>query len=58
MLIKRDTYLADLTARMGNGLVKVVTGIRRCGKTFLLSPNLSLLSSLLSTESRILWPSR
>lgn len=36
MLIKRDWYLDALVARMGNGMVKVVTGARRCGKTFLL----------------------
>ncbi|KAA8821144.1 ATP-binding protein [Bifidobacterium vespertilionis] len=36
MLISRDKYLNDLIVRMGNGMVKVVTGARRCGKTFLL----------------------
>ncbi|MBT1170706.1 ATP-binding protein [Bifidobacterium sp. SO4] len=36
MIITRDKYLNDLTERMGNGMVKVVTGARRCGKTFLL----------------------
>ena len=36
MEIKRDKYLADLVTRMGNGMVKVVTGIRRCGKTYLI----------------------
>lgn len=36
MLIHRDKYLNDLIARMGNGLVKVITGARRCGKSFLL----------------------
>ncbi|KFI88292.1 ATPase (AAA superfamily)-like protein [Bifidobacterium reuteri DSM 23975] len=35
-LISRDKYLNDLIVRMGNGMVKVVTGARRCGKTFLL----------------------
>lgn len=29
MEIKRDKYLNDLVVRMHNGLVKVVTGIRR-----------------------------
>ncbi|KFI93886.1 ATPase (AAA superfamily)-like protein [Bifidobacterium saguini DSM 23967] len=36
LLITRDKYLNDLIARMGNGMVKVITGPRRCGKTFLL----------------------
>ena len=36
MEIKRDTYLAQLVSRMWNGQVKVITGIRRCGKSFLL----------------------
>ncbi len=34
--IKRDRYLTQLINRKGNGLVKVITGIRRCGKSFLL----------------------
>lgn len=36
MQIQRDKYLNDLIIRMGNGMIKVVTGIRRCGKTYLL----------------------
>lgn len=36
MLIRRDVYLDRLVKARGNGLVKVVTGIRRCGKSFLL----------------------
>lgn len=35
MEIKRDKYLHDLINRMHNGLIKVVTGIRRCGKSYL-----------------------
>ena len=34
--IKRDYYLEQLVNRMDNGLIKVVTGIRRCGKSYLL----------------------
>lgn len=34
--IKRDYYLERLIKRKGNGLIKVITGIRRCGKSFLL----------------------
>jgi predicted AAA+ superfamily ATPase len=36
MEIARDKYLEDLKLRMGNGMIKVITGIRRCGKTYLL----------------------
>lgn len=36
MDIKREKYLNDLINRMHNGMVKVVTGIRRCGKSYLL----------------------
>ena len=35
MEIRRDKYLNDLVIRKGNGMIKVVTGIRRCGKTYL-----------------------
>ena len=34
--IKRDYYLEQLIKREGNGLIKIVTGIRRCGKSYLL----------------------
>ena len=36
MKIKRDKYLEDLKDRMHNGMIKVVTGIRRCGKSYLI----------------------
>ncbi len=32
MEINRDLYLNQLIERKNNGMVKVVTGIRRCGK--------------------------
>ena len=35
-IIKRDSYLEQLIKRQNNGLIKIVTGIRRCGKSFLL----------------------
>ena len=35
-IIRRDHYLQKLIDRRENGLVKVITGIRRCGKSFLL----------------------
>ena len=36
MVIKRDVYLNKLIGKERNGLIKVVTGVRRCGKTYLL----------------------
>ncbi len=35
-LISRDSYLSRLIEKKENGLIKVVTGIRRCGKSYLL----------------------
>ena len=37
MEIKRDYYLQELIDRMDNGLIKIITGIRRCGKSYLLN---------------------
>lgn len=37
-MINRDIYLNQLISRKNNGLIKVVTGIRRCGKSYLLDP--------------------
>lgn len=37
MEIKRDYYLDKLIKRKNNGLIKVITGIRRCGKSYLLN---------------------
>ena len=36
--IKRDMYLQKLIDRQENGLIKIITGIRRCGKSYLLDP--------------------
>lgn len=36
MEIRRDRYMERLIAHKGNGRVKIVTGIRRCGKSYLL----------------------
>lgn len=36
--IKRDMYLQKLIDRQKNGLIKIITGIRRCGKSYLLDP--------------------
>lgn len=36
MIIRRDIYLNRLISEMNNGMIKVITGIRRCGKSYLL----------------------
>ena len=36
MVIPRDRYLELLVSRKHNGLIKIITGMRRCGKSFLL----------------------
>lgn len=37
MIIQRPLYLQKLISRRHNGMIKIVTGVRRCGKSFLLS---------------------
>jgi len=37
MIISRDKYVNELISKSWNGKVKIITGIRRCGKSFLLS---------------------
>lgn len=36
MEIQRNTYLEQLILRKDNGMIKIITGIRRCGKSYLL----------------------
>ena len=36
MTMKSDIYLNRLVSKKRNGLIKVITGLRRCGKSFLL----------------------
>lgn len=36
MIINRDSYLNRLIRKKRNGLIKIITGIRRCGKSYLL----------------------
>lgn len=36
MEIKRDRYLDKLISKEHNGLIKVITGMRRCGKSYLI----------------------
>lgn len=37
-VIERNSYLQKLIEKRDNGLIKIITGIRRCGKSFLLDP--------------------
>lgn len=37
MIIKRDSYLRKIISVRHNGMIKIITGIRRCGKSFMLS---------------------
>ena len=37
MIIEREQYVNELLAKRWNGKIKIITGIRRCGKSFLLS---------------------
>lgn len=36
MEIKRDTYLSRLIESRHNNMIKIITGVRRCGKSYLL----------------------
>jgi len=36
MEVSRSDYIKRLSSKRGNGLVKIVTGVRRCGKSYLL----------------------
>ena len=45
MRIARDIYLEKLKRGIGNGMIKVITGIRRCGKSVLMSQIRSGLSA-------------
>lgn len=38
MNIKRDSYIEELRKSIGNGMIKVITGPRRSGKSYLLDP--------------------
>ena len=36
MIFSRDTYINQLTQKKQNGMIKIITGLRRCGKSYLL----------------------
>ena len=37
MIINRDKYLNQSIQKKNNGLIKIITGLRRCGKSYLLN---------------------
>ena len=37
MKIQRDRYLSQIIAKKNDGMIKIITGIRRCGKSYLLN---------------------
>ena len=46
--VSRNEYLIRLESKRGNRMVKVITGIRRCGKSYL---TISLTDFLLKPEA-------
>jgi predicted AAA+ superfamily ATPase len=48
MKIERPSYMQQLIESKDNGLIKIVTGLRRVGKSYLLKTLLSGLAPLLS----------
>ena len=50
MIIKREQYIEALLNKRWNGKVKIITGIRRCGKSFLLSTLYNLYKDYLKSE--------
>lgn len=37
MVIKRERYLKQIIEKKRDGMIKIVTGIRRCGKSYLMN---------------------
>lgn len=37
MIINRDKYLNQIIQKKNNGLIKIITGLRRCGKSYWLN---------------------
>lgn len=52
MVIRRDFYLEKPIQWKGNGLIKIIAGIRRCGKSYLLNnlSSYSIITTFISHE--------
>lgn len=55
-MIERDKYLKQLISKKENGLVKVITGLRRSGKSYLLFNILNHICYLIMFLMIILFP--
>ena len=57
-VVNRDIYLNKLINKRENGLIKIITGIRRSGKSYLLDPLFTdYLKSTLCHHKAISWKS-
>ena len=56
MYFERKAYLKELISAEGNGMIKIITGIRRCGKSFLLCREFLIRSNLLEEWKSVLKP--
>ena len=52
-MINRETYLSQLVSLRNQNLIKVITGIRRCGKSTLMAEYIEWLKSDGVSESQI-----
>ena len=51
MIVNRDKYLQELVSSRHNGLVKIITGMRRCGKYYRYAPLRKILSAVSSLQA-------
>ena len=54
-MINRETYLSQLVSLRNQNLIKVITGIRRCGKSTLMAEYIEWLKSDGVSESQIIF---